>query len=73
MPMKGFVIAALVSAAAVADGANPFRRADYEPLRSALLGRKDPRHPGRTAGFSARFVTLSKRWQDEVIHRHMLK
>ena len=27
----------------------------------------------RVCGFSARFVALSKRWQDEVIARHRLK
>ena len=27
----------------------------------------------RVCGFSARFVALSKRWQDEVIERHRLK
>ena len=27
----------------------------------------------RVCGFSARFVSLSKRWQDEVIARHRLK
>lgn len=27
----------------------------------------------KVCGFSARFVALSKRWQDEVIHRHMMK
>ena len=27
----------------------------------------------KVCGFSARFVSLSKRWQDEVIARHRLK
>ena len=27
----------------------------------------------RVCGFSARFISLSKRWQDEVIARHRLK
>jgi len=27
----------------------------------------------RVCGFSARFTSLSKRWQDEVIARHRLK
>ena len=27
----------------------------------------------KVCGFSARFVTLSKRWQDEIIARHRLK
>ena len=27
----------------------------------------------RVCGFSARFVSLSKRWQDEVIERHRLR
>ena len=27
----------------------------------------------RVCGFSARFVSLSKRWQDEVIARHRLR
>jgi formate C-acetyltransferase len=27
----------------------------------------------RVCGFSARFVSLSKRWQDEVITRHRLR
>lgn len=47
---------------------------DVETLRDAQL------HPERhqdimvkVCGFSARFVSLSKRWQDEVIERHRLK
>ena len=45
-----------------------------EELRDAQV------HPERhqdlivkVCGFSARFVSLSKRWQDEVIARHRLK
>mgnify|MGYP003318169377 CR=1 FL=1 len=47
---------------------------DVETLRDAQ------RHPERhqdlmvkVCGFSARFVSLSRRWQDEVIERHRLK
>ena len=47
---------------------------DVETLRDAQL------HPERhqdlmvkVCGFSARFIALSKRWQDEIIERHRLK
>ena len=38
--------------------------------------RHPERHPNlivRVCGFSARFISLSKRWQDELIARHRLK
>ena len=51
---------------------------DAESLVEQLLDAQ--RHPERhqnlivrVCGFSARFVALSKRWQDEVIERHRLK